>query len=147
MEEWYITAYFDRDSRVPADDVPTLNEKVSGGTVFIDSRDTLQKKKFLDDGITRYLGTPYQRTRSKFLGIGSEKVDMYLEIEFAPVMASNPPDAVIALAKNEKPSHSTSSAYSGSSTHDSDFDLLKRASVFEVGTEILPRSDFDFSQI
>ena len=147
MQEWYITAYFDRDSRVPADDVPTLNEKVSGGTVFIDSRDTLRKKKSLDDGITRYLGTPYQRTRSKFLGIGSEKVDMYLEIEFGSVMASNPPDAVISLAKSEKPNYSTSSAYSGSSDSGGDFDLLKMASVFKVGEEVLPRSDFDFSQI
>jgi len=141
MQEWYITAYFDRDSRVPADDVPTLNETVTK------RRDILQKKKFLDDGITRYLGTPYQRTRSKFLGIGSENVDMYLEIEFGSVMASNPPDAVISLAKSEKPNYSTSSAYSGSSDSGGDFDLLKMASVFKVGEEVLPRSDFDFSQI
>ena len=141
MQEWHITAYFDRDSRVPADDVPTLNQIVTK------RRDVLLKKKFMDDGITRYLGTPYQRTRSKFLGIGSENVDMYLRIEFGPVMASNPPDAVISLAKFEKPNYSTSSAYSGSSDSGGDFDLLKRASVFKVGEEVLPRSDFDFSQI
>ena len=153
MEEWYIKAYFDRDSRVSADDVPTRYEKMYAGAKR--TRGTLERKSELermDDGITRHLGTPYQRTKSKFLGIGSEKVDMYLDIKFDPVMASNPPAAVIALAKNKKPNHSTSSAYSGPSTQDSEFDLLKRASVFEVGTDIsyghtLPRSDFDFSQI